>query len=262
MKYLYLIRTSLLELVEYRANIPARSVAFVINLSLTLFLWLAVTGVKKEIFSYARSDIILYYLFLSAVLPLVTGGVDFSQRIGYDIKNGDLGGILLKPVTPLRYYMSLAISERAKDFLMTFPLVVLIGVAFHIRFSLGVSNAILLVASLLFTFLLNHLFMAIVGLVAFWTTEIGWTSTFIGQVISLFSGVRFPTNFYPSAVLAMVGMTPFLYFGFFPAEIFLKGGAPNLAQAFLVQSGWLIFLFVALRYVWLKGLKRYEGASQ
>lgn len=262
MKYLYLIRTSLLELIEYRVNIPARSAGFLINLFLTLFLWLAVTGVNGEIFSYSREEIVLYYLFLSGVLPLVIGGVDFSQRVGWDIKNGDLGGILLKPVTPFRYYTSLAVSERIKDFVTTVPLVVLAGVMFRTQLKLVPTNVLLLLISLTFTFVLSHLFMGIVGLMAFWTTEINWTSTFIGQVITLFSGVRFPVSFYSKQILGLVGVTPFLYFGFFPAEIFLKRNTGNFVFPFFVQVFWVSFLFLALNYLWKRGIKRYEGSSQ
>jgi len=261
-KYLYLFRTSLLEIIEYRANIPARSLAFIINLSLTLLLWLAVTGVKGEIFSYSRNEIIYYFLFLSAILPLVIGGGDFAQKIGSDIKNGDLGGILLKPVTPFRYYLSLAVSERIKDFITTLPLVFIVYLFIQINVSLEFRDVLILFLSLAFTFALNHLFMAMIGLMGFWTTEIGWTSTFIVQVINLFSGVRFPINFYPQMIFNLIGITPFLYFGYFPASIFLKRNITNMGTAFLVQFIWLVTLFILLKRIWSIGIKRYEGASQ
>ena len=261
-KYLYLARTSFLEIFEYKANLPAKSFAFIVNLSLTLILWLAVTGNKSEIFSYTRSDLILYYLFMAGILPLVMGGGDVAQKIGNDIKTGDLGGILLKPVRPSYYYGSISIAERLKDFVTVAPIVFVVWLAAGFSKSITPDNILLIIVSLFFTFILNHLFMALVGLVAFWTTEISWTSTFVAQVVNLVSGVRFPTNFYPAAIVSLIGLTPFLYFGFFPASIFLQKETINLLFAFSVQLFWVIALLIVLKHYWLKGLKIYEGAAQ
>lgn len=262
MKYLYLIRVSLLELLEYRANLPIRSFAFIINLSLTLFLWLAVTGSRPQIFGYSRNDLFLYYLFMSAVLPLVIGGNDLAQKVGGDIKSGDLNGILLKPVKPLHFYGAISLSERLKDFITIFPLVILVGIFAHIQIHLTTTTIFILLASLLATFILNHLFMAIVGLIAFWTTEIGWTGAFVTQIINLFSGVRFPTNFYPLAISTFISLTPIYYFGFFPTSIFLQNGPIDIPTAFVIQIIWSIILLAVLSTLWKRGLAIYEGASQ
>lgn len=261
-KYLFIIRLSLLELLEYRVNIPVRSAAYIINIGLNLLLWVAVTKVKGGIFGYDTHEILLYYLFLFTILPLVVSGTDFAETIGRDIKEGNINRILVKPISPLGYYATAGVSQRINDFLVLSPVIIIILflTGFPTTFSLSAIPGLLLTA--LIAIIIDHALMGSIGLIAFWTTQIVWIANFIRQIFNLFSGVRFPLNFFPLLIVNFLSFTPIYFLAYFPAGVFLGKIGDSILREFTVGIFWVVALSIIYSRLWSRGLRRYEGVSQ
>lgn len=261
MKYLYIIRASLLELLEYRTNLLVRSVNYGISLSFNLFLWLAVFSLKGDLFGYSRDQMIMYYVFLSLVIPLVNAGVDFPLRIGWDIKNGDLNKVLTKPIEPLVYYGAYAVSQRLKDFVVLAPLTLVVAAFFGLTLGASTQTLVTTLLFLVLAFCLSHLVMGIVGVLAFWTTEINWASNLLMRIIGLFSGVQFPLNFFPPVMVGFLSWTPLYYLFFLPVALFLGKSDLSVLPGFVVAITWVLGLLIVFLYLWKRGVKRYEGVA-
>ncbi|MEM9538878.1 MAG: ABC-2 family transporter protein [Cyanobacteria bacterium P01_E01_bin.42] len=73
-----------------------------------------------------------------------------------------------------------------------------------------------------------------------------------------FAGYIAPLFVFPDGASAIAQWTPFPYFLYFPAAIFV-GFSVDLGRGFAVMLGWGIILYTINRWLWRKGLKQYSG---
>ena len=100
----------------------------------------------------------------------------------------------------------------------------------------------------------------IVGLMSFWTDEVDGIMMTLDRVRKFCAGGYFPLSLLPPIAGAISTFLPFAYTFYVPAQLYL--GNISLMQGLkglLIQCVWIILLSFLSRFVWKRGLRRFEG---
>ena len=265
-KYWHVLGIGLQNNLTYRFNFLARSLFGLIPLVAMLYIWKAIYHDKKPgelVGTYVFAEMVSYYL-LATIVDALTAVNEDDWQIAADIKDGNISQFLLKPIDYLWYRLWLFVSGRlAYLAVATVPLAVFIFCLrkfFVLPPDWGTFGWFLISAGL--TALLQFFMSYMMAMLAFWVMEV---STFIFIMFAfeyLASGHLFPLNILPPAFERALFFTPFPYQLYFPVSVYLgKTTGMELAKGLLIQLAWVIAAYVAARFAWNRGIKKYAAAG-
>lgn len=248
----------------YRWNFILRSLAGIVPLVATIYLWRAMYGDDPErmLAGYTFAALITYFAVTVFVENLVTPTED-EWQIAAEIRGGQLNALLLKPVNYLVYRFALYASYRSLYTAIILPGVLLVFVVLREYITLPCGTTWLVFgASVLLAGALQFLIAYTVALLAFWLLEITTLVFIIYSFEYFLSGRVFPLDMLPAWAQGFVKWSPFTYEMYFPVQIFMgrvKGAA--LAEGFMIQAGWVLVFYCAARLLWRAGLRRYHAVG-
>jgi ABC-2 type transport system permease protein len=263
-KYISVFNIGLQNTFVYRWNYFLRALFGLIPLAGTVFLWRAIFRERGGgLHGYDYGSMIYYYLLALLVSNLVTPTED-EWQIAADIREGQINSFLTKPLSYLGYRFSIFLSGRLVYTAVTLPPIVLIFIYFR-HYIAPPDQAMTYVyafISMLMAAFMQFFITYSLAMMAFWILEIS-TIVFIVYSFEYFlGGQMFPIDIMPAGVQAVMKWLPFYYELFCPIAIFLgrlQGAA--LAQAFAIQSGWLLLTWAAARAMWKRGLGHYQAVG-
>ena len=260
MKY---IRTFLLgfqvELLS-RVNIFGWFVVSIIPSLLLILVWFRILGERQSINGFTRGDFAVYYLFLTIGWYIVGG--TFGIRTGERIRDGMINTTLLKPYNVVFGQFIEEQAWKAVSLILSTPVIAvvifLLKESIHIRLSFGQGG--LLAASLVLGGINFALIQGLIGISAFWITEVWPIDELRRTLLSLFGGFLVPLSLMPSAIRFFADILPFKYMFYVPVSILISKSANPLRDA-EIQLLYVLFLFVIYQFVWKRGIKKYEAVG-
>ncbi len=225
-----------------------------------VLVWFALMGESETLQGFTKGDFVVYYLAMTMSWYIV-GGV-FGRSVGNKIKNGNVSTTLLKPYDIV---LGNGVEEQAWKLLslfMAMPATLLILFLFRdiISLSFSVQQLSFLGISLVLGGINFALMEALVGISAFWVTEI-WPIAHVNDLLqSLFGGKYVPLALMPGPLLFLTDVLPFKYLFYVPVSILLNKNVDPLSDIG-VQAVYVIVLFVIYKIVWKLGIKKYEGVG-
>ncbi len=260
MKYLRTFFLSLESEFATRINIFGWFLVGLIPTVVLIFVWLAIIGDKQSINGFTKGDFIVYYLFLQISWYLVGGS--FGYNVGNAIRNGTINTTLLKSYNIV---LGKCIQEQAwklLSLLIALPVsgIILFQFKDSIHIPLTFEKCILLIVSLLFGGILFALLEAIVGLTAFWLIEIRPVTRLKEMLTTLFGGILIPITLMPSGLHDVTNILPFKYMFYVPVSILLSK-TTNAFLDVLIQLVYILIFYALYKFVWSKGIKKYEGVG-
>src|SRR5688572_30427441 len=263
-KYWHVVNIGIQNTLVYRMNFLFRSLFSLIPLFATISLWRSIfAGKEGTVAGYTLAQMTSYYLVVTIVDALTAVNED-DWQIAADIKDGNISQFLLKPMDYLTYRLCLYVSGRIIFTVCAF--VPVVGFIFLLRdyFVLPADAATLgwFGLSLVFTALLQFFISYTMALLAFWVLEV---STFIFILFAfeyIAGGHLFPLDILPAQALQALHFTPFPYQLFFPVNIYLgRVTGAELYQGLLIQAAWVLAAYVAARFVWSRGIRKYSAVG-
>ena len=247
---------------EYRLEFFSHILLGLIQLAVLFFIWKAIFKQVNNFSGYTFSSMVTY-LVMVQFLHFVNRQ-NTSRQIAEEIKNGDLSIFLLKPLNYLKYWFFSFLASRFFECLIRLSIITIFLILFSsslqfLLWSRIFPFVLFLIISMSFNFLLNCLFAS----ATFWITDIRLFSTMVGLSVGFFSGELMPLDIFPGVLRVISEVLPFQYMLFFPIKIFQ--GSLSGRQIFTgaaVAIFWTIGLFFLLKFLWRKGLKRYEAIGQ
>jgi ABC-2 type transport system permease protein len=80
--------------------------------------------------------------------------------------------------------------------------------------------------------------------------------------VSFFAGAFFPLDIFPKSAQLVFSSLPFPYLLFFPLKIYLGKIDPiGIFVGLVIALVWMAVTYLAISYVWQKGLRVYEGGG-
>jgi ABC-2 type transport system permease protein len=237
-------------------------VSLFVEVGIAYFLWDSVFTAQKvtSIGGFTFEQMLIYYVIASFISKMIRTGDEFL--LSREIYEGSITKFLLYPLSTLWIKMIVKFSYAALAY--TQLLICIVVLPFFIKgfvidpLSLVIGTYIL-VLSVILAFYLN----AIVELVSFWADNV-WTlivlMRFAGQFLG---GAYLPIPLFPESVQNILMMSPFPYTFYVPIKIFMGDWSIHtLIEAHVFLGIWIVSLGLLARFMWHRGLLKYNGAGQ
>jgi len=263
-KYLTVFNLGLQNTFAYRWNYFLRAVFGLIPLAGTVFLWRAVFHERGGgMHGYDYGSMIYYYLLALLVSNLVTPTED-EWQIAADIREGQINSFLTKPLNYLAYRFSIFLSGRLVYTGVTIIPIAVIFIYFRQYLALPSSAFTYLYAALsvVLAAAMQFFITYSLAMMAFWILEIS-TIVFIVYSFEYFlGGQMFPVDIMPAGIQATMKWLPFYYELFCPIAIFMERlRGPEVVQALMIQTGWVVATWAAAHFMWKRGLGHYQAVG-
>lgn len=210
------------------------------------------------------STISTYYFMLAIATSFLMAHIeeDVSTR---DIQQGGLTKFLVKPFS---YYLFKLFEETPWRILEgSYGIIALLLFIFFFKNLFVIaSNPIILLFSLIIVilaYILSFTFKMIIGLLAFWLTDVGGFYQLTEAIILLCSGLLMPLSLLPDTIAQISYVLPFAYMIYFP--IISLQGTQNIGQLMhiiVTQLAWIAIMAYLYSLLWKKGVKKFTGIGQ
>lgn len=262
-KYWLIAKNELQRQFTHRANIIAYGFGNIAELLILVVIWTAVFKNVDMIRGYTQVEMISYVIF-AWFFAYLTTNYSFEQNISQDIFLGTLSNFLVKPLSYVKYVITVGLGR----IIIALLVVLFSGFLVMYFFQQGllltpkIENVLLLTAMLVVTFFINLMLAIIIGFIAFWTTEISGIQYSIKMSIKLLSGVYFPINLLPAFLAKISLISPFAYTIYIPVQLYLgKISFAEGLQGLAIEILWLVILYGIIKVVWRLGIRRYESVG-
>jgi ABC-2 type transport system permease protein len=258
-KYLQVASLEWLNAFAYRGDTWLTAFFLVFKVLLAYMLWKAVFGGQSTFGGMTLPEMVTYYLLANVIATLTkSDGLlqDFSREIG----NGQYAKYIVRPVSPLVYFISASI---ARSILPALAGVTVLGASmllFRSYFvALNAANAVWAVVVGILAMILNTLIGYMVSAMAFRFVDIGGFYIIKHIVKEFLSGALIPLNLvFGSAVPAW---SPFSYMVYYPV-ILAMGKSDILPQTVVfILSAWIIVMLIVCLWLQKSAPKAFEGVG-
>ena len=259
-KYWYRFLSAIQSEFQYRANLFAWMIVGAVGPLIMVLVWMAVVKQQPTVGGYDRSDFILYYL-LTTVGWYIVGG-EFARPIGTAIRSGDINKSLLQPYSVI---LGKAVWEQAWKLLSLILSLPVVGIVLYLtrdtlEFRFNYANLPVLMATLIGGAMIFALIQAIIGIMAFWMTEIWPIAELNDMLLHLMGGMLAPLTLLPKLAQEISLYLPFRYIFFEPVAIVL-GKQPYPMEVVAKQIVFVVVLYAIYKLLWRAGLRKYEGTG-
>ncbi|GAA4855257.1 hypothetical protein GCM10023310_37740 [Paenibacillus vulneris] len=201
---------------------------------------------------YSYEQIIWYILFAEA---LTTAFPSLSTRVEEEVKNGDVGYKLIRPLSYIGYHYVGYISEVAIRLLVNLCVGGLLGIALFgwPDFGWGWAGFILMSAgAVTVNFLLN---MAL-ALCAFWVEETRGLEFVYHKLLFTIGGMLMPLELFPRALQEVCRWLPFQTVLYVPARTAVRWSDFAIMPMLLTQGIWIIVLGAGVALMYRLGVRK------
>lgn len=226
-KYRVLASKGFIQNLQYTASHLVNSVASAIFGVLEVFLWLSVTPVEG--FGVYTPQIMVYYATVNQVFFWFTQfGVKIHAKIRDAVRSGNIATELMRPVDFFTYRAATEYGWMIYGLLFRGVPVGLMLSSLGFYFPRQPVTWMWTLLALLFGAYITITNMYLVGLTAFWTTEIR-TAYWVMSSLSLgLGGAAVPLEVLPEALARIARWSPFACLNYNPARIYLELSGPEL----------------------------------
>ncbi len=182
--------------------------------------------------------------------------------LGWMINSGMLTIPLMRPLNMFAFLLSRDAADKLFNLSFMFMEIPLILLVFKppVFLQTDAYTLMLAVVSIIFAILIYFFINVIFGSLGFWTRDV-WAPRFLLMVILEFAtGAMFPLDMLSNLWQNVLLWTPFPYLLFIPLRIYL--GSSETIMYLLGQAIWVVLLYLLSRYVWKRGLLRYEAEGR
>jgi len=226
-----------------------------------MVVWLAVVDEAGPITGWGRADFISYYVAAAMVYEATASWTlwDWDD----DIRTGKLSVKLLKPLDPIHSILSSQFGWKFIILLIVVPVVaVLAWLSPAIQYTRNPAMLAAFGLSVIAGFAVNFTMSSAFAMIAFWSTQSSNVYSFWYGVGQFLSGWIAPLALFPPAIRLIAYWLPFRSTLGFPIEI-LMGQLhwPAIWSGFAISLAWIMVFLVVYRFLWRRGLRRYEAVG-
>ena len=224
----------------------------ILALNIALFTSIYKYNGTTEIQGYDLTQMIWYYAVTTFVWIFTFNFAD--RRMSNYILSGELGPMLLRPISVFRFELANAIALRTAGVLFEFvPDMIIYSLIYPPVFLTLLSFGKFLVVIVL-AFVLHFLLKFLIGMCAVVTQNNAGLNNVLTAAMTLLGGAMIPLEFFPDWLKTLCGVLPFQYIFYKPVQFFLNHGEAVSTGHWLATIGmqilWCGVLYVLGRIVW------------
>ncbi|MDD4983847.1 MAG: ABC-2 family transporter protein [Candidatus ainarchaeum sp.] len=232
---------------EYPLNFGISLFWPLFSLIVSYFFWSIVFN-TGQVLNYNVEKMVLYYLFSLGLFY----DFNFVSYLRRKIIDGSITNILVRKTSLAEYLIYCCLSSFAIWMLVPIFIVLIVGLYY-----LGIS-AIFGLFIFFFGLILGCLVYSILISTSFWIGDNFSIIHILDEFVGLTSGSFLPLDLFPSIFYTIsVNYLPFNLMFFTPAKVFLGDMAITwiLIAKYIL---WIVALYLVLRFMIKRGLRRYE----
>ena len=262
-KYILIASNSLQEFLAYRLNFFLWRLRVIISVLISFFLWQTIYAGRSQVFGYDKDQMLTYIILITFLNGLVLSTQTF--RIADEINTGTISNFLIRPMNYFGFIAARDIADKTLNTVFSIFEMVMLVILLKPPIFLQTSIywlSLFFISSILAAVLFFGI-GSILSLIGFWSRET-WAPRFVFFILVTFlAGTYFPLDIFPRPIFDLLALLPFAYLIFFPLKIYL-GNLSNdhLLGGFLIMFIWIFIVFVALQFIWKKGLRKYTSEGR
>jgi len=241
----------------YRNQVWAQALGYFISISAKVAIWTAVFAGFASVDGVTLPQMVTY--------AIIAGSVDvgwhweqFIQKVGAQIKSGDVAVFLLKP---LRYPIMLFSAECGNLIFgliaLIVPVTILSGLLYGFTPPPSLIYGILFLAMWALGFLILFLLAGIAALLSFWLMTAFSLEWMLTAMLAILSGRIVPLWFYPEQAAAVLKMLPFAWIAFHPTAVYLgEVDVPGALGLVALGFVWVGVLAAVVAMLWSRASRR------
>ena len=245
--------------IQHRGFFFLLAFGWMLPLLVYLFIWSAAAG-EGTIAGMTQESLAGYYLALILANQLTYSTTNWT--VGDNIRYGQFSRWLLQPMSPIYHGISQEIAGKVVFMLFSVPITGLLALIIRPQFNLSAAQGLAFIPAILLAMGLRFFWGYWLALLAFWATRADSLLALQDSLIFLLGGHLAPFALLPPAMQTLARILPFRYMSAFPVEI-LTGqlSRQETLAGFAIQLGWTISAVLLYRWVWTRGVRRYEAVG-
>ena len=257
--YCAFIRNAFLMMLAYRLRYFTGILTYLLFVSVHYFIWQAVFAGHApgtRINGFTMPEMVTYVAIGWIARSLYFSSID--SDIDELVRTGQISVYLLRPV----HFHTMMFCQAAGESLFrlaffTFPIAIVILLAFPVALPAGALNGCFFLLSSVFSFLISTEINFLVGMLAFSLQSIEGVIRAKYFLVQLLSGLLLPLTFFPAWLQPVLDALPFKVIAFVPLQFYLgKIPATHAWTVFLNQFVWFAVLVIAGQLMWSKAVKK------
>lgn len=225
-----------------------------------ILIWTAAARGQDNIGSMTVSDVVTYYLYIFIIWYIIGG--TFFHIISRGIYDGELSNQLVKPIFPYAEYIIREQSWKIFGLLSSIPLLGAFTYLFSdfINFQFNLPSILLSIPAIILGMLIFGIIQFIIGNITHWYQKVGGVYGIYATLEQIFGGSIVPLALMSGIFRTISIILPFRYTFSLPIEIYLSQlTRSEILIGYSIQLMWLFGLFLIAKFIYKKGLKRYES---
>ncbi|HWQ11429.1 MAG TPA: ABC-2 family transporter protein [Roseiflexaceae bacterium] len=196
----------------------------------------------------------LWYLAITEAIVLSAPRV--SHEVDQDVRTGALAVQLIRPLAYPLSRLGMTLGERLVRFALNAAVGAAIALAFVGPIPLAPQGLLLFAVALLAAFVLDFLFLLLIGLAAFWIEDTSGLWLIYSRVTMILGGMLLPLELFPAQLQPLLRALPFSGMVYGPGRMFVLPDAGFLAELFARQLAAAALLSLAAAAVYRAGIRR------
>jgi ABC-2 type transport system permease protein len=259
--YAVVMRTAVQTQFQYRTANYLYMVGMIAEPVIYLVVWSAVADAQGgSVEGITAGEFAAYYIVWTLVrnMNIVFTPYGWEERI----RQGELSGMLVRPVHPIHYDLAYFAGWKFVVILLWLPIAVVLSLVFRPTFDVSAVEVLVFAVAIWGAYLIRSMLLWVLGMVTFWTTRVSALYELYFTAELLLSGRLLPLALLPGWAMTLADWTPFPYTFGFPIEV-LAGDLDTgeLWAGLGLQAVWTVAGAVLVAVVWRFGIRRYSAVG-
>ena len=259
--YLTTMRTAVQEQIQYRAANYFYMLGMIAEPVIYLVVWTTIADQNGgTVNGLTPGYLAAYYIVWTLVRNMnIVFGAPFWE---YRIREGQLSGMLLRPMHQLNYDIAYFAGWKVVVIVLWIPLALGLSLVFHPTVSPNPQQVVAFFVAIWGAYLLRTMFQESLGMLCFWTTRGAaifdlWMTTEL-----LLSGRLVPMTLMPDWVQEIARFLPFQWAFYFPIQSLVGDlSTDELLRGLGAQLLWILIGLAIFRFAWRHAIRRYSAVG-
>jgi ABC-2 type transport system permease protein len=259
--YATVARAGVQEQFQYRAANHMYMVGMVVEPVIYLVVWSTVAEASGgEVGGYTAGAFAAYFIVWTLVRNMNIVFTPYGWE--FRIREGQLSGMLLRPVHPIHYDLAYFAGWKVVVLLLWLPLAAALTLLFRPTLDPDVAQVATFGVAIWGAYVIRTALLFLLGMITLWTTRVAAIFELYFTLELLLSGRLVPMALMPAWVLRISDVLPFRSTFGFPIEALVADlSGPQLVRGLVTQAVWIAVSSVLAWLVWRRAIRRYTAVG-
>jgi len=252
--YQFIAKNSFRQRFAYRSGVWVQIFSGIFFVFIQGSLW---TALIKSSYTDITLHEMISFVIINSLVTYITF-FNEANLIGSRVRDGSIATDMILPVSFKWRVFSENFGCNLFDLFFAGTPALMIALLFYgAATPVSLSAFALFLPSLLLGILLSYQIKYLFSLTAFWIINPWYISFLTSGLTKLFGGAVVPLWFYPVWLSDASSFFPFRFITYEPIQIYLgRVRGMNAAKSILMQTAWLVILFLLEQLIWSKASKK------